>query len=313
MQQHPLKKIVVIVGPTASGKTALSVRLAQDLNGEVISADSRQVYRSLDIGTEKITEEETCGIPHHLIDIRDLEDVYTAAEFVRDADHAIADISARGALPIIAGGTFLYVDALLGRATLPAVPPDPTLRATLEQYSTEALFEKLAQEDPVRATSIDPKNRRRLIRALEIAHALGAVPMPNPAPRYDALLIGIETSPEDLRQRIEKRLAETLKKGLVQETEDLLLHGLDPRRLDEIGLEYRLVRQYLIGTLTYDELQTQLAQKVWQYAKRQRTWLKRMERVHWYARDSYEEIAANVGTFLGRPSQSGTGVSSNPA
>jgi len=299
MKPTPKQKILVILGPTASGKTSLAVALAQMFGGEVISADSRQVYRGLDIGTEKITEEEMAGIPHHLIDCVDPETIYTAFDFKKDAAMQSEAIASRGHLPIIAGGTLFYTETLLGRRNAAQVPPNSELRAELEKLSTEALFNKLQEIDPRRAEAIDAHNPRRLVRALEIAHALGAVPEEAIAEcPYDAYIIGLSVPAETLRERIAKRLRETLQKGLVEETQILLKKGIPAERLMEIGLEYRVVLSYLNGEFEENLLEQKLIDKVWQYAKRQRTWLKRIEGVTWYEVDEREKIATDVRKFL---------------
>ncbi len=169
-------KIVVIVGQTGSGKTALSLTLAEKFNGEVINADSRQVYKGLDIGTEKITEADMRGVPHHLLSILSPREVYDAKQFAADADAAITDITNRTKLPIVAGGTFFYIDLLLKKISAAPVPPNPALRAELEAYDESELFAQLQQKDPKRAQNIDKHNKRRLMRALEILHVLPSVP-----------------------------------------------------------------------------------------------------------------------------------------
>ena len=298
MKQTP--NVVVIVGPTASGKSGLAVELAQQFDGEVISADSRQVYRGLDIGTAKITPEEMQGVPHHLLDVVEPHVTYTAADFVRDGRQAIAHISARGKLPIIAGGTFFYIDSLLGRVSYPEVPPNEALRKELEQLDTATLLEQLTAVDEARATAIDPHNRRRLIRALEIADALGSIPPPRaPQETYDVLTIGIKTSPESLRQTIRQRLRTRIEHGLIEEVQRLLDAGLSPERLDELGLEYRYVTSYLQDLITKEEMLETLATKINQYAKRQRTWLKRDPTIQWFDRDD-KEIFDVVRELLAR-------------
>ncbi len=293
-------KIVVLVGPTASGKTACAVTLAKHLSGEIISADSRQVYRGLDIGTDKITPTDMRGIPHHLIDIVEPDHAYSAADFISDADHAIADIVARDKLPIIAGGTFFYIDALLGRRSLARVPANPELRAYLESQTTDALCAQLQNHAPHLPTQIDIKNRRRLIRALEILATQENIPAPVTEERYDACIIGLTISPEDLEKRINARLDATLARGLVEETQHLLARGISASRLNEIGLEYRIVVAYLSGTYTYEEMRTLLKQKVRQYAKRQRTWLKKMPDVRWVPYDAPQKAIDIATQFCGR-------------
>lgn len=292
-------KLIVVVGPTAAGKTGLAIKLAQQYNGEVISADSRQVYTGLDIGTEKVSTEEMAGIPHHLIDIVPPESVYSVADFKTDAAKAIEDITARGKLPIIAGGTFFYIDALLGRISTPEVPPDPTLRAHLEEMSNETLFASLERLDPDRAFHIDPNNKRRLVRALEIIKSIGKVPKPMTIESpYDTYMIGISTDRTELRERLKVRANSALERGLIAETEKVLAAGLDPERLSEIGLEYRLVMEYLVGEVDENTLRVKLVEKNWQYAKRQLTWLKRDDSIVWVNQTDMRAIESHVSNFL---------------
>ena len=274
-------KIMVIVGPTASGKTSLSIKLAKQHNGEVISADSRQVYRGLNLGTGKVTAEEMEGVPHHLLDIVDPKEIYTAADFVRDGRATITDILSRGKLPIIVGGTFFYTDALLGRIVTPEVPPNPTLRAELEKLSAEQLFSKLEAVDPVRADEIDRHNPRRLVRALEIADALGSVPQLPAEELYDAQILGIKIDQETLHKNIHNRLQARFDAGMIDEVKALYEHGLSYERMEDLGLEYRYIARYLKGELSYEDMVTTLETKIRQFAKRQMTWLKRDKSIEW--------------------------------
>lgn len=302
------QKVLVIVGPTASGKTSLAIRIAREFDGEVISADSRQVYRRLDIGTEKVPAEEMQGIPHHLLDVVETDTVYTAADFKQDAREAIEDIVSRNKLPIVAGGTFFYIDTLLDRVSTPEVSPDPKLREELDTLPTETLFATLERLDARRAQTIDPHNRRRLIRALEIIAALGYVPDPNDAPEitdapYDTLFLGIDIDRDVLRTRIRDRAQSALSRGLIEETRELLTAGVSRERLSEIGLEYAVVMEYLDGNLTDDELIQKLEEKNWQYAKRQLTWLRQNEDIQWIDPSDSESVYRTVGTFLTDSSQ----------
>ncbi len=291
-------KVIIVVGPTASGKSALGVQLAKKYDGEIISADSRQVYRKLDIGTAKTTKEEMGGIPHHLIDIVDIEQVYSAADFKTDAAKAIEKITERSHLPIIVGGTFFYIDTLLGKVNLPEVPPNPALREKLEKKSNEQLLYLLEEKDPRRAAAVDPENRRRLIRALEIANTLDYVPnQPAQQSPYQALTIGIEIDRDELRDRFETRAKEWLKGGLIEEVKDLLEGGVTRERLSEIGFEYRLVLELIDGEIDETKFIEKFIQKNWQYAKRQMTWLKRDASIHWFERDD-PEIFNSVSDFL---------------
>jgi tRNA dimethylallyltransferase len=292
------EKVLVIVGSTASGKTTLAVEIAKQFDGEVISADSRQVYRGLYVGTAKATPEEMQGIPHHGIDVVNVKDVYTAKDFVRDGQAVIADITARGKLPIIAGGTFFYVDLLVGRATMPEVPPNQALRTELEAMSVEELFAELRERDSARATTIDPNNKRRLIRALEIITAIGRVPEIPPDEPYDTLWLGIERTRDDIRARIQARAQHWLTDGFRDEIAWLLTQDLTPERLAEFGFEYNTGIAWYRGELSDDEFVDEIVAKNWQYAKRQLQWLKRNESIHWLNSEQLSEAPTLVTNWL---------------
>lgn len=291
-------KVIVIVGPTASGKTALSIEIAKQFGGEIVSADSRQVYRGLDLGTGKVTPEEMQGVPHHLLDLADPMEVYTAADFVRDARKAIADITSRRKLPIAVGGTFFYTDALLGRISTPEVTPDPELRAQLEEMNPESLFAALEKLDERRAAEIDPHNKRRLIRALEIVKALGTVPEQAPELVYETLSVGIDIPKNELHENIHIRLIERMEKGLIDEVRELHRNGMTYERMDELGLEYRYISRHLTGELREEKMLEELETKIKQFAKRQMTWLKRDKEIHWFRSADTEKIFATIKGFL---------------
>lgn len=266
--------ILCIIGPTASGKSHRAVEEAIARNGEVISVDSRQVYRMLDIGTEKTSTDEMRGVPHHLIDVRDPRETYTAGDFVEDATRLIADISARGKLPILAGGTHFYFDALLNG--LPEnVPPNPGLRETLEQLTNEELYARIEVRDPERAHALDPHNRRRLLRALEITETLGKVPERTGGAEYDVTWIIVDPGADALRERLKERLEAALARGLVEEVRQVRAYVGD-ERLNELGLEYRIVGEYLRGERSEDTLVPALIARLSQYARRQRAWIRRL-------------------------------------
>ena len=262
------------MGPTASGKSSRAVEEALKRNGEIISVDSRQVYRGLDIGTEKITTEEMRRVPHHLIDIRDPAENYSAGEFVADATRLINEISGRGKLPILAGGTHFYFNALLhGLPT--GVDANPALREELEKLSTEELAARVAQRDP-RPAELDPMNRRRLIRALEIIEAKGAVPLrQKSALKYKTEWIVIDPSKEELRARIDARLTVAFKRGLIDEVRRVR-EAVGDARLNELGLEYKIVGEFLREERTEESLLPTLSAKLWQYARRQKAWLRKL-------------------------------------
>jgi len=292
---------IAIVGPTASGKTALSIALAKQFNGEIISADSRQVYKGMDIGTAKVSVEEMSGIPHHLLDICDPREVYTAVDFVRDASRALTEIEARQHLPIIAGGTFFYLDLLMGRITAPAVPPNPTLRAELEILSNEELLKKLQSIDPARAQTIDTNNPRRLVRAIEIATALGKVPVTQShEPSHRWLTLGIDIPLTVLEERIRQRVLARLQAGMIEEVERLHAEGVSYERLDSFGLEYRFISRYLQGLLDKETMTQELITKSRQFAKRQKTWLKRDTSIIWIDPKDTVSITKIIDDFLNR-------------
>ncbi len=293
-----LPKIVVILGPTASGKSTLAVELARQFNGEVVSADSRQVYRDLNIGTGKITQREMRGIPHHLLDVADPRRQFTVVEFKMLAEKAIDDILSRGKLPILCGGTGFYIQSIVDGVVLPEVPENAKLRASLSKLSAERLFAKLKKLDPKRAKTIDSKNPVRLIRAIEIASAVGYVPRIKMAPRYETLQIGTKIKPELLKGKIEKRLAMRMKKGMIAEARKLHKAGLSLKRMDSLGLEYRHLAKFLQKEISKKEMEEQLAIKTCQYAKRQMQWFIRDRRIKWLAITETKRIKSAVKKFL---------------
>jgi tRNA dimethylallyltransferase len=291
-------KVVVIVGPTASGKTSLGVEIAKKFNGEIISADARQVYKGLDIGSGKVTPEEMDGVPHHLLDIADPNEVYTAADFKRDGEKVITDIVSRDKQPIIAGGTFFYIDTLLGRTSLPDVPPNPELREKLETLSTDVLYNSLLRLDPKRAETIDKHNKVRLVRALEIIEALGSVPEAKSEELYDAFTLGIEIPKELLHQNIRARLFARLDQGMVEEVGRLHENGLSWKRLESLGLEYRYIAEYLQEKVTKEEMLEKLETEIRHFAKRQMTWLRQDNAIHWFRPEEKERIYDEIQAFL---------------
>jgi tRNA dimethylallyltransferase len=272
------KKVIVVAGPTASGKSDFAVALALRLGGEIISADSRQVYKDLDIGTGKITEEEMKGVKHHMLSVYAIDDDVSVARYANDAKPILEDILNRGKTPIICGGSGQYIDALIFDTKIPAVLPDKELRESLDKLSTEELVTRLKATDPDRASAIEPHNRVRLIRALEIVETLGKVPpQEKPALLYPTKIYITHPSRELIRERIVKRLLARLESGMLEECKKLLKRGISHARLEKLGLEYRYMSRYLSGILSYEAFLEELGNKIYRYAKRQQTWNKKYE------------------------------------
>ncbi|OGG80565.1 tRNA (adenosine(37)-N6)-dimethylallyltransferase MiaA [Candidatus Kaiserbacteria bacterium RIFCSPLOWO2_01_FULL_54_13] len=302
------QKVLVVVGPTSSGKSALAVELARKFNGEVISADSRQVYRGLNIGTGKITKREMRGIRHHLLDEVLPHRIFTAHDFIEKAPKVIEGISGRGKLPIIAGGTGFYIDALLGRVAIPNVPPDQKLRALLEKKAVPELFKMLKRRDLRRAKTIEPHNKRRLIRALEIVDSLGKVPthgdFVNPKnldlrnPNIDPLWIGLTSQSKVRKKRIRARLMARMRRGMVREAERLHKAGLSYRRMEQLGLEYRALARLLQGRITREQMVDELNRDIRRYARRQLAYWKRNKNIKWFAPEQRKKISKIVENWL---------------
>ena len=281
--------LICILGPTASGKTRYAVLLAKQLNemgrkAEIISADSRQVYRGMDIGTGKDLDEYG-DIPYHLIDIANAGDKYNIYEYQKDFEKVYREIRERGNIPLLCGGSGLYIEAATCGYSLPEVPANPQLREELEKESTEALIQKRASLKPLH-NSTDYDTRKRLIRALEIA----IYESEHPAKRTSFLpkntfYIGTLVSREVRNERIDRRLEDRLQEGMVDEIKRILDSGVPAEDLIYYGLEYKYVTMYLIGALDYDQMKLQLATAIHQFAKRQMTWFRGMERkgirIHW--------------------------------
>jgi tRNA dimethylallyltransferase len=293
-----MQKLVVILGTNASGKSALGIRLANHLGGEVVSADSRQVYRGLDLGTGKITPAQAGTVKHHLIDVADVSEYFTLAQYQRAAYSAMDAITGTGKLPFLVGGTGLYISAVVEGYELIDVPPNDPLRTELECLPLAQLVERLEKSDPDAASSIDRSNPRRLIRAIEIASAGRAhAAARKSSPRYNCLQLGLTWPLEVLEARIEARLTERLANGMVDEIAGLRSRGVPDLRLDKLGLEYRYITRYLRGELgTLDDLRLQLRTAIRQFAKGQITWFKRDPRIIWLDpfRDYFQEACDRI-------------------
>lgn len=304
MNSNSHQKIIVIVGPTASGKSDLAVHLAKQYRGEVISADSRQVYKNLDIGTGKITTREMRGVPHHLLDVCSPKKVFTAHEFVIRAQQALPLIAAANKVPIVVGGTGFYIDALLGTVSLAQIPRNDALRKKLEEKTTAQLLTLLKRKNKKRFDDIlqknEQNNRVRLIRAIEVA-STPSTPMsrvPLDIREYNALWIGIAPNDDVLRQKIHTRLLTRLRNGMVAEAQRLHAQGVSYKRMDQLGLEYRYLALYLQNKITKNEMIEQLENKIWQYARRQKTYWRRNKNIRWFAPNEYQKIERAITDFL---------------
>ncbi len=282
-----LPKILVILGPTSTGKSDLAVSLAQTFNGEIISADSRQVYTGLDVATGKITSEEMRDIPHHLLSVVPPEQTFSVAEWKSLAEKEIRNILSRGKLPIIVGGTGFYIQSIVDNVVLPEVLANNELRKKLSHNTAEELFAMLQELDPDRAETIDPKNPIRLIRAIEIAQALGTVPRPQNNPStYEFLQIGLTLPEHELKERIHVRTKKRFAVGMIEEARALHEAGLSYERMRELGLEYRILADVLEGSISENEAAARIERQNYQYSRRQIAWFKRDARIQWFIASS---------------------------
>ena len=294
-----MEKVIVVVGPTAVGKTALSIELAKKYQGEVISGDSMQIYRGLDIGTAKVTAAEMQGIPHHLIDIRDSHESYSVAEFQKEARELITATHQRGHLPIVAGGTGLYIQALLYDYQLGAAEEsDPSVRQRYQQEAArigkEALWQKLQVLDPLAAAKIHYNNERKVIRALEVLETTGisiAAPTTAQEAVYDYFMIGLSTDRQLLYQRIDQRVDQMVEAGLVAEAQQVLIH---PETQAAKGIGYKEFAPYFAGTCSLEETVAQIKQQSRRYAKRQLTWFKNRLAPRWVDLVQHPEDVSSI-------------------
>jgi len=326
MEPRSNHKIIVILGPTASGKSDIAIKLARKFNGEIISADSRQIYRYANLTTGKVEPDQpgeipqkfvlnksyagsqkysaliSQSIPHYLINILNLNSYWNANQFQKKAQKIIKDILKRQKLPIICGGTGFWIKALIDNVIFPEVKPDWKLRARLNKFSTKKLFSMLKKLDNRRAKNIDSKNKVRLIRAIEICKTLGKVPTLSPfkgegeEERVKFLQIGIEISKEKLRQNIQKRLEKRLQLGMINEVKKLhQKYGISWKRLESLGLEFRWIARFLQHKISQKEMKAKLYFDILHYAKRQMTWFKNDQRIKWLK--NYSQIEKLTKNF----------------
>ena len=293
-----MNKMIVIMGTNASGKSGLGVALAERFGGEIVSADSRQVFRGLDLGSGKITPREARGVPHHLIDVCEPGEFFSMHDFQRLAYAAIDDILERGKLPCLVGGTGLYVASVTEGYVMSDRPPDLEYRAYLETFETPRLYEMLKQALP--DTDVEPKNRNRVMRLLEKLHA-GDDHVPRSQPRYDCLKLGVTWDREALRARIDERLERRLDQGMIEEVQGLIDAGVSTEFLVKLGLEYRFITQYLTGEIqSREEMVELLGTAIKQFAKRQMTWFRRDRDILWLdmAKDPVAQAADAIEGFI---------------
>ncbi len=291
-----MNKVIIILGQTSTGKSDFAVSVAQKFGGEIISADSRQVYRGMDLGTGKITKKEMQKIPHYLLDVVSPKKTFSVSDFQKLANKKINEIIKRKNIPIICGGTGFYIDAVVNGTTFPEVPPDAKLREKLSKKSINELFTMLEKLDKDRAKNIDKNNPVRLIRAIEITKTLGKVPLPKGdtfsamaenasllgSSRYKVLKVGLAIPPEILKEKIKVRLLARIKKGMLREIKNLHeKEKISWKRLESLGLEYRYVSYFLQGKLAKPEMIEKLNTEIWHYAKRQKTWFKKDPNTIW--------------------------------
>lgn len=292
------KKILVILGPTASGKSDLAIKLAKIYKGEIISADSRQVYQNMDLGTGKVKKDRknnnkeyfSNNIRHHLLDVFKPTDIFTVSDFQKKANVAISDILKRKKLPIICGGTGFYISALTEGWQFPQVKPNYKLRKKLEKLTTIKLYQKLIKKDPARAKNIDRFNRVRLIRALEISEKIKKTePLKKILPDWNILFLGVKRNQSELKKLIKKRLDNRLSSGMISEIKKLKKQGVSSKRLESFGLEYRWINRYLENKIDNKTMQIELYRAICQYAKRQMTWFKKMQKITWVKTEKQAE------------------------
>ncbi len=285
------QKIIIILGPTSSGKSDLAVWIAKKIekekiggfNGaEIVSADSRQVYKGMDIGSGKVTKKEMQGIPHHLIDVASPKRRFSVAQYQKIAQKEIEKILFKNKVPVLCGGSAFYIKAVVKGLNFPKAVPDWDLRKKLDKKNTEKLYQMLKKLDPQRAESVEKNNPRRLIRALEIVLQTKKPVSPLESRfKYLPLIIGINHREKDLKKKIEKRLEKRIKKGMMAEVKRLKKSGISWKRLESFGLEYRWAAKYLQGKISYKEMKECLLRDIIKFSKKQMAWWKNDEKIKW--------------------------------
>ncbi len=276
------RPLIVILGPTASGKTGLSLKIAHQINGEIISTDSRQIYREMEIGTDIISQKEQEGVVHHMLGITTPDKPISLAEYRDLAIQKIEEICKRGNVPMLVGGTGLYIDAIIRDYDIPRVPPDEKLRQELQKESSEKLYKKLEKLDPQAAKKIHPNNIRYVIRAIEVAMNKKENPPPREnAPKFDLFMLGIKWPREELYERVNERVHRQLKRGLTDEVKSLLEKGYDQKLPAMSSLGAKEIIPYIRGEMPLEQCTEILKRNTRRYAKRQMTWFRRYDNVMW--------------------------------
>ena len=272
--------VVAVVGPTATGKSQLAIQLAKTHSGEIVSADSRQIYKEISIGTAKISKQEMEGVPHYMIDVASLEQYFSVTQYQHCAKQHIHNIHARSHLPFLVGGTGLYIQSIVDNVVYPKVPPNEPLRKKLESHSTKQLVQALKAKDPLRAQTIDQNNNRRLKKR----------------PIYNTLQIGIYP-PDNLHENIQTRFYKWIQQGMVEEVQALReRYQFSWERIQAVGLQYKCIADYLQGNISRTQMEQNSIQSITQYAKRQMSWFKKDNRIHWI--HTHEQAHALVAHFI---------------
>ena len=296
-----MNKLVIIAGTNASGKSGLGIELALKYGAEIVSADSRQVFKGLDLGSGKVTAEEMKGVPHHLLDVAEPNEFFSLSHYQKLAYAAIDDIHARGGRPFLVGGTGLYVNAVADGYNLNEAEPDPAIRQQVEAMSLEELTELIREKNPEALNRLNLKNKRRLERAAEKALAGKGAELPS-LPRYETLMIGVTWPRDILYERIRERLDRRLKEGMIEEVENLRANGATDEFLYKLGLEYRYILMYLRGEFAdFDAFYNKLFMEIRHLAKEQMTWFRKRTDINWIdmQKEPFEEASRLIDGFLG--------------
>ncbi len=295
-----MSKIIVVLGTNASGKSSLGIDLANRFNGEIISADSRQVYKGMDLGSGKVTQSEMKGVRHYLIDVVEPGEWFTVVDYKKLAEESIECILNNNKQPFIVGGTGLYIDSVINDFSFADTPPDYAFRDEMERLNTTELYDMLTKKSPKLAEAIHPNNKVRIIRALEKANS-DFIPVKESSNKYEVLLIGLTWDKAVLHKRIEERLRKRIDEGMFEEVKVLLDKGVSPEFLIRMGLEYRHIYYYINGTYkTMDEFYEKMFTEIRRFAKRQMTWFRKNKNIHWLDSngDYFDEAVRLIDNFL---------------